>query len=171
MRALVLAGGEGSRLRPLTHTQAKQLIPIPGQPILFHALDAIRDAGIRRSASVIGQTGPEVRAAVDDATTVDGVAVVAPGAKVTASTSIGPVCIGEDCMIDRSTIGADVSIEPRSTVRGSTIRDGIVMAGRTVGGVCALESSTLGRNTDVRRAGGGGAHRLVVGDQSRVEVD
>jgi len=66
MRALVLAGGEGSRLRPLTHTQAKQLIPIAGQPILFHALDAIGDAGIREVGIVLGQTGPEVRAAVGD---------------------------------------------------------------------------------------------------------
>ena len=46
MRALVLAGGEGSRLRPLTHTSAKQLIPVANTPILFHALDSIRDAGI-----------------------------------------------------------------------------------------------------------------------------
>ena len=66
MRALVLAGGEGSRLRPLTHTQAKQLIPVAGQPILFHALDAIRDAGITEVGIVIGHTGPEVRAAVGD---------------------------------------------------------------------------------------------------------
>src|SRR3954466_14392583 len=68
-RALVLAGGEGSRLRPLTHTQAKQLIPIAGQPILFHALDAIRDAGITEVGIVIGQTGPEVRNAVGDGST------------------------------------------------------------------------------------------------------
>src|SRR3954454_9335154 len=66
MRALVLAGGEGSRLRPVTHTQPKQLIPIAGQPILFHALDAIRDAGIHEVGIVIGQTGPEVRTAVGD---------------------------------------------------------------------------------------------------------
>jgi glucose-1-phosphate thymidylyltransferase len=56
-------------------------------------------------------------------------------------------------------------------VRGSTIRDSIVMAGCTVDGVDALEASILGRNADVRHAGGSGAHRLVVGDQSRVEVD
>ena len=66
MRALILAGGEGSRLRPLTHTNAKQLIPVAGAPILFHALEAIRDAGITEVGIVIGQTGDEIRAAVAD---------------------------------------------------------------------------------------------------------
>ena len=69
MRALILAGGEGSRLRPLTHTNAKQLIPIAGTPILFHALEAIRDAGITEVGIVIGQTGDEIRAAVGDGST------------------------------------------------------------------------------------------------------
>jgi glucose-1-phosphate thymidylyltransferase len=66
MRALILAGGEGSRLRPLTHTNAKQLIPVAGAPILFHALEAIRDAGITDVGIVIGHTGDEIRAAVAD---------------------------------------------------------------------------------------------------------
>ncbi len=66
MRALVLSGGEGSRLRPLTHTSAKQLIPIAGTPILFHALEAIAEAGIREVGMVVGQTADEVRAAVGD---------------------------------------------------------------------------------------------------------
>jgi glucose-1-phosphate thymidylyltransferase len=66
MRALILAGGEGSRLRPLTHTSAKQLIPVAGVPILFHALESIRDAGIDEVGIVIGSTGNEIRAAVGD---------------------------------------------------------------------------------------------------------
>ncbi len=69
MRALILAGGEGSRLRPITHTNAKQLIPIAGAPILFHALEAIRDAGITEVGIVIGQTGDEIRTAVGDGST------------------------------------------------------------------------------------------------------
>jgi glucose-1-phosphate thymidylyltransferase len=113
----------------------------------------------------------DVQGSVDAATTVTGVAVVGAGAKVTASRLIGPVCIGADCVVDASTIGPDVSIEPGSTIRDSTIRDSIVMAGSSVDGVDALEASILGRNADVRHAGGRGAHRLVVGDQSRVEVD
>ncbi|MEX2101260.1 MAG: glucose-1-phosphate thymidylyltransferase, partial [Actinomycetota bacterium] len=66
MRALVLAGGEGSRLRPITHTQAKQLIPIANRPILFCALEAIRDAGITEVGIIVGSTAEEVRAAVGD---------------------------------------------------------------------------------------------------------
>ncbi|MFB3737616.1 MAG: glucose-1-phosphate thymidylyltransferase [Candidatus Velamenicoccus archaeovorus] len=66
MRALVLSGGEGSRLRPITHTSAKQLIPIANTPILFHALAQIREAGIAEVGIVVGATADEVRAAVGD---------------------------------------------------------------------------------------------------------
>ncbi len=69
MKALVLSGGEGSRLRPITHTNAKQLIPIANTPILFHALRAIADAGIEDVGVVVGQTAAEVRAAVGDGST------------------------------------------------------------------------------------------------------
>ena len=66
MRALVLSGGEGSRLRPITYTSAKQLIPVAGEPILFRAIEAIRDAGITEVGIVVGATADEVRAAVGD---------------------------------------------------------------------------------------------------------
>jgi glucose-1-phosphate thymidylyltransferase len=68
MRALVLAGGEGSRLRPITHTNAKQLIPIANEPILFHGLRSIADAGISEVAIVIGtnSAATEIRSAVGD---------------------------------------------------------------------------------------------------------
>ena len=66
MKALVLAGGEGTRLRPITHTSAKQLIPVANKPILFYGLEAIRDAGIREVGIVVGPTAEEVRAACGD---------------------------------------------------------------------------------------------------------
>jgi glucose-1-phosphate thymidylyltransferase len=66
VRALVLAGGEGSRLRPLTHTSSKQLIPVANTPILFHALEAVREAGITEVGVVVGHTEDEIRAAVRD---------------------------------------------------------------------------------------------------------
>ncbi|GLZ00882.1 glucose-1-phosphate thymidylyltransferase [Actinoplanes sp. NBRC 103695] len=66
MKALVLAGGRGTRLRPLTNTSAKQLFPVANKPVLFYGLEAIRDAGITEVGIIVGDTGAEVRAAVGD---------------------------------------------------------------------------------------------------------
>jgi glucose-1-phosphate thymidylyltransferase len=352
MRALVLSGGEGSRLRPITHTNAKQLIPIAGTPILFHALASIRDAGITEVGIVVGSTGDEVRAAVGDgsrwglevtyipqeaplglahavmtardfvtgkpflmylgdnvlpegltsfvegfertgpeaqifvarvpeperfgvvvldgervvrlvekprefvsdlalvgvylfrdsileacdslepswrgeyeiteaiqwlvdhgrtvraemvsgwwkdtgkpedlleanrmmlslverridgevdgASLVEGAVVVHAGAKVTNSTVRGPAVIGPDCVIDGSEIGPDVSLERGCRVTSSTITDSIAMEGCSISQVRGLTGSILGRGSEVRHSGDRGAHRLIVGDQSHVEVD
>jgi glucose-1-phosphate thymidylyltransferase len=64
MRALVLSGGSGSRLRPITHTSAKQLLPVANKPVLFYGLEAIRDAGITDVGIVVGDTAPAIREAV-----------------------------------------------------------------------------------------------------------
>jgi len=66
MKALVLAGGSGSRLRPITHTSAKQLLPVANKPVLFYGLEAIHDAGITDVGIVVGDTAPAIRAAVGD---------------------------------------------------------------------------------------------------------
>jgi glucose-1-phosphate thymidylyltransferase len=66
IKALVLSGGKGTRLRPITHTGAKQLIPVANKPILFYVLEAIRDAGIQDVGIVVGDTEAEIRAAVGD---------------------------------------------------------------------------------------------------------
>ncbi|MEK7330893.1 MAG: glucose-1-phosphate thymidylyltransferase [Candidatus Eisenbacteria bacterium] len=53
MKALVLAGGRGTRLRPITHTYAKQLVPVANKPVLFYGLEALRDAGITEVGIVV----------------------------------------------------------------------------------------------------------------------
>ncbi|HJZ10454.1 MAG TPA: sugar phosphate nucleotidyltransferase, partial [Trebonia sp.] len=66
MKALVLAGGTGTRLRPITHTSAKQLLPVANKPVLFYGLEAIADAGITDVGLVVGDTAPAIEAAVGD---------------------------------------------------------------------------------------------------------
>jgi glucose-1-phosphate thymidylyltransferase len=351
MRALILAGGEGSRLRPITHTNAKQLIPIAGAPILFHALEAIRDAGITEVGIVIGQTGDEIRTAVgdgstwglsvsyipqeaplglahavmtardfvagqaflmylgdnvlleglkrfveefertrpdaqiflarvpeperfgvavldgdrvvrlvekptsfvsdlalvgvylfddsileaadtlepsargeyeiteaiqwlidhgkivraemvsgwwkdtgrpadlleanrvmlsivrpgvegdvDDRSTLEGSIRLAVGAKVIRSELRGPVAIGPGAVIEDSVVGPNVSVERDVRIMRSSVEDSIVMEGCQIVDVHGLATSILGRNVEVLHSGAGGVHRLVVGDQSRVEL-
>ena len=66
MKALILSGGRGTRLRPITHTSAKQLVPIANKPILFYALEAIAEAQILEVGIVVGETKQEIREAVGD---------------------------------------------------------------------------------------------------------
>ena len=352
MRALVLSGGEGSRLRPLTHTNAKQLIPVANTPILFHVLRSIREAGITEVGIIVGSTADEIRAAVGDgsawgidvtfipqeaplglahavrtardfvagqpflmylgdnvllegvtafveefertrpnaqiflarvpeserfgvavlegdrvvklvekpkehisdlalvgvylfddtvleavdaiepswrgeleitdaiqhlidagrtvraemvsgwwkdtgrpedlleanrmmlsvlepridgevdpASTLEGIVVVEAGVKVVRSALIGPLIVGEGSVVEDSTLGPDVALAHGCTVTSSTIEDSLVMEGCRIQDVRGLSGSILGRNVEVRNATREGKHRLVVGDQSQVEVD
>jgi glucose-1-phosphate thymidylyltransferase len=352
MRALVLAGGEGTRLRPLTYATAKQLIPVGGRPVLFHALEDIHEAGIREVGIIVGATAEEIRAAVGDgspwgldvtyihqeaplglahavltardfvegrpflmylgdnvlpegltrfvqefeqtrpdaqiflarvpeperfgvvvldgervirlvekpkefvsdlalvgvylfrdsileacdqlspswrgeyeiteaiqwlvdhgrtvraqqvtgwwkdtgkvedlleanrtllslrnhaikgevdlASTVVGDVSVASGVTVVRSRIVGPVAIGPDTTVEDSEIGPNVSLDRGCVVTKSSIRDSIVMEGCRIADVHGLVDSILGRNVELRHAGVRGAHRLVVGDHSRIDVD
>lgn len=66
MKALVLAGGSGTRLRPITYTSAKQLVPLANKPILFYGIEAIANAGIKDVGIIVGETRDEVMGAVGD---------------------------------------------------------------------------------------------------------
>lgn len=66
MKALILAGGAGTRLRPLTHTSAKQLLPVANKPIIFYGIEAIAAAGVNEFAIIVGDTADDVMKEVGD---------------------------------------------------------------------------------------------------------
>ncbi len=67
LKGLILSGGKGTRLRPITHTSAKQLVPVANKPVLFYGIEAMAEAGIEEVGIIIApDTGPEIEAAAGD---------------------------------------------------------------------------------------------------------
>jgi glucose-1-phosphate thymidylyltransferase len=99
MKALVLSGGAGTRLRPITHTSAKQLVPVANKPVLFYGLEAIRDAGITEVGIIVGDTAAEIEAAVGDGSAL--------GIKATYIPQDAPLGLAHCVLIARDFLGDD----------------------------------------------------------------
>jgi len=66
LKSIILCAGKGTRLRPLTHTSAKHLIPIANKPVLFYAIEAIKNCGIKDIGIIIGETGEDIKSELQE---------------------------------------------------------------------------------------------------------
>ena len=117
MKALVLSGGAGTRLRPITYTSAKQLLPVANKPVLFYGLEAIRDAGITEVGLVVGDTAPAIIDAVGDGSSF--------GLEVTYLRQEAPLGLAHAVLIAGEFLGDDDFV--------MYLGDNFI-----VGGICAL---------------------------------
>lgn len=99
MKALVLSGGAGTRLRPITHTSAKQLVPVANKPVLFYGLESIAAAGITDVGIIVGDTAAEIEQAVGDGS--------AFGLDVTYIPQESPLGLAHAVLIARDFLGDD----------------------------------------------------------------
>ena len=99
MKGLVLSGGAGTRLRPITHTSAKQLVPVANKPVLFYGLEAMRAAGIDEVGIVVGETRAEIEDAVGNGSRF--------GLAVTYIPQEAPLGLAHAVLISEDFLGAD----------------------------------------------------------------
>src|SRR5262249_25923201 len=99
MKGLILSGGKGTRLRPLTYTRAKQLVPVANKPVLFYGVEAIVAAGIHEIGVVVGDTREEVQTALGDGSRF--------GARITYIDQDAPPGLAPPLLLSEKFLGRD----------------------------------------------------------------
>jgi dTDP-glucose pyrophosphorylase len=157
MKALVLSGGAGTRLRPITHPSAEQLVPVADKAVLFHGLESIADAGITQ---VLLTQVADPRAF--------GLAQPGPDGQV--------IGVEEKPQQPKSVHDSVRAIEPSwrgesEIIPGGEAEYSNVLPDASIEGVARVESSLIGRHVEVTPAPSvPRAHRLVPGDHSKVPI-
>ncbi len=99
MKAIVLAGGTGTRLRPFSYSMPKQLVPVANKPVLLHCLENILEIGVRDIGIVVGDRGREISEIIGDG--------AAFGARITYLHQESPLGLGHCVLIARDFLGDD----------------------------------------------------------------